>query len=180
MAAEIAGHARRLFQSRHYLCGEAVLIALNRGLGGNLDENQAVALAAPFGNALGDSGCLCGALSGAVMACGLLIGGEHAYRRRGRMRKCARQLHDTFKAAHGATCCRILSRKVSRDRNAHFKQCQELTAFSAGTATNLVLGLRPELALGPVHGLRSKKSSEWGRILEKLTILFGKHLRVWR
>jgi C_GCAxxG_C_C family probable redox protein len=157
LVSEISGHARFLFHSRRYLCTEAVLIALNQGFNGSLTKNQTVALAAPFGEALGESGCLCGALSGAVMACGLLLGGEHPHRRRRSMRACAKQLHDAFREANGATCCRVLSREVKGDRDAHFEQCRELTAYGARLAADLILRQRPKLARSSAECIRLKK-----------------------
>ncbi|MEJ2040676.1 MAG: C-GCAxxG-C-C family protein, partial [Desulfosarcinaceae bacterium] len=67
LIAQIRQRAHNLYQTRQMLCTEAVLVALNHGLGGDLTEAQAVAMAAPFCAALGVSGCLCGALSGAVL-----------------------------------------------------------------------------------------------------------------
>lgn len=49
-------------------------MTLHKALRGGLSDAQAAAIAAPFSIALGDSGCICGALSGAVLACGLLAG----------------------------------------------------------------------------------------------------------
>ena len=74
LVAQIRGRALNMYQTRQLLCAEAVLVALNHGFGGGLSDDQAVALAAPFCVALGDSGCLCGALSGAVMGSGLFLG----------------------------------------------------------------------------------------------------------
>jgi C_GCAxxG_C_C family probable redox protein len=146
LAEQLSGRARHLYEHRRHLCTEAVLAALNEGLGGGLSRTQAVALAAPFCEGLGESGCLCGALSGAVMACGLLLGGSHPHRRRRVIRRSARELHDAFRMAHGATCCRILSREVKQDKRAHFRQCADLTASAAGMAARVILNARPELA----------------------------------
>ena len=68
--------ARALFESGELLCAEAVVMVLNNRFHGGLTEGQAIALAAPFGMALGNSGCICGALSGAAMSAGLILGGE--------------------------------------------------------------------------------------------------------
>ncbi len=138
--------ARELYVSRRMLCAEAVVAALNRELGGGLSEDQALALGAPFCVAMGDSGCVCGALSGAVLASGLFLGEDDPRSRRRRMRRGGRRLHDEFKAAHGATCCRVLTRKVKGDRKAHFDQCAEFTAQAAASAARLILEKRPELA----------------------------------
>ncbi len=156
------------------LCTEAVVTALNQGLRGGLTDTQATAMSAPFCIALGDSGCLCGALSGAVMATGLLLGQDGAYRHRKSMRDSARQLHDQFKLAHGATCCRVLSKKVKHDKKAHFAQCAGLTAQAAEMAARLVLEKRPDLAKQANNASINRHQSPIGGMLSRLVHLFSR------
>jgi C_GCAxxG_C_C family probable redox protein len=145
LIAPIRERARNLYLTRQFLCTEAVLVALNHGLDGGLTNAQAIAIAAPFCEALGGSGCLCGALSGAAMACGLFLGNDRPYRHRREVREITHQLHDTFKAANGTTCCRVLSRKSKNDKKVLFRQCAEITAETAEMAARLILEKRPEL-----------------------------------
>ena len=145
LISRIKKRAGDLYQSRQLMCAEAVVVTLNKVLNGGLSKTQAVLIAAPFSMALGGSGCICGALSGAVLTCGLFLGGDQSYRHRQRIRKSARQLHDTFKTINGATCCRVLSRSVRHDRRAHFKHCAHLTAGAAEMAARLILYQSPEL-----------------------------------
>ncbi len=142
---QIRDRARNLFETRQMLCTEAVVVTLNSSLGGGLTDDQAVAMAAPFCMGLGESGCTCGALSGAVMATGLFLGKDRPYRNRKEMRDSARQLHDAFKASNGAICCRVLSKKVRHDKKAHFQKCTDLTAYAAEMAARLILQKRPGL-----------------------------------
>lgn len=145
LVARIKNRARNLYLTRQFMCAEAVLVTLNQGLGGSLSEAQAVAMAAPFSTAMGESGCICGALSGAVLACGLFLGDEQPYRHRKEMRSSARQLHDMFKMVNGATCCRVLIRKIKQDQKAHFQHCGDLTAETTACAARLILNKRPQL-----------------------------------
>ncbi|WP_300460377.1 C-GCAxxG-C-C family protein [Desulfobacula sp.] len=145
LVIRLKDHARNLYETRQFLCTEAVLVALNQGLDGGLTEDQAVTMGAPFCVAMGDSGCLCGALSGAVLATGLLMGKNRPYTHRKEMRESGMILHNTFKAVNGATCCRVLSKKVKHDKKAHFKQCANLTAEAAEMAVRLILEKRPDL-----------------------------------
>ena len=64
--AQIKKRAENLYLTRQMLCAEAVVVTLNKALNSGLSDAQAVAVAAPFSIAMGDSGCICGALSGAV------------------------------------------------------------------------------------------------------------------
>jgi len=156
---QISERARNLFLTGQLQCAEAVLVALNQGLGGGLSEAHAVALAAPFGEAMGDSGCICGALSGAVMSSGLFLAGNRPYRHRRQLRNSARQLHDAFKTANGSACCRVLSRKVNKDKQAHRQHCAGLTAETTGMAARLILKQRPGLAARADHDFLAKRDS---------------------
>jgi len=168
LIAQIKNRARNLYLTRQLLCAEAVLVTLNQGLDGGLSVTQAVAMATPFSIVLGGSGCLCGALSGAVMACGLFLGNDRPYRHRRDARECARQLHDSFKAANGATCCRVLSRKVKHDQEAHFQQCADLTAETAEMAARLILHKRTELMHRVNEEFLAKRQSGIGGALLRL------------
>jgi C_GCAxxG_C_C family probable redox protein len=168
LISRIGARARNLYQTRQMLCTEAVVTTLNHGLGGGLTDAQAVAMAAPFCAALGDSGCVCGALSGAVLSTGLILGKEQPYRQRRSLRTDARQLHDAFKASNGATCCRVLSQNVKHDKNAHFQQCAGLTAEAAELASRLILYKRPELVGRITDRFLVKRQSKIGGALLRL------------
>ncbi len=168
LIAQIKKRAENLYQTRQLLCAEAVVVTLNKAINGGLSDAQAVAVAAPFSIALGDSGCICGALSGAVLACGLFVGNDQPYPHRKRLRKSARQLHDAFKAANGATCCRVLSWNVRNDRQARFQQCGHLTAGAAEMAARLILYQRPELIRSAECGFLHKMDTRIGAMMTRM------------
>ncbi len=168
LIAQIRKRAENLYQTRQLLCSEAVVVTLNNALSGGLSDAQAVAMSAPFSMALGESGCICGALSGAVLACGLFVGNDQPYRHRQRMRKNARQLHDAFKATNDATCCRVLCRNVRHDRQAHFQQCAQVTAGAAEMAARLILYQRPELIRGAENGFLHQMNTKFGAMITRL------------
>jgi C_GCAxxG_C_C family probable redox protein len=172
LIARISECARNLFLSRQLQCAEAVMVALNRGLRGGLSKAQAVSLSAPFGEALGQSGCLCGALSGAVMAAGLFLGNNRPFARRRQLRNSARQLHDAFKTVNGSTCCRVLSRKFKGDKRAHLQRCAGLTADTTEMAARLILKKRPELAATADNALVFKRESAISGAVFRLLRLF--------
>jgi C_GCAxxG_C_C family probable redox protein len=143
--ALIGERARNLFRSRQMYCSEAVLVTLNQGLGGSLEEYQALALAAPFSEGVGKTGCMCGALGGALMALGLFIGGTSPVRRRTTVQRASGDLLKRFKTRFGSSCCRVLSTKTTIDSKSHFDQCSELTAQAAALAAEVIFAHRPEL-----------------------------------
>ena len=85
------------------------------------------------------------------------------------MRKSGLALHNAFKAANGATCCRVLSKKVKHDKKAHFKQCADLTADATEMAALLILNKRPEL-LAALDGSTTFKMR--GRLGAMVSYLF--------
>jgi C_GCAxxG_C_C family probable redox protein len=172
LIAQIKKRAENLYLTRQLLCAEAVLVTINKGLDGGLSDSQAVAMAAPFCMALGESGCVCGALSGAILACGLLGAKGQPYHHRRSMRESARQLHDVFKSANGATCCRALTRNVQHDRNAHFQQCANLTAEATEMAARLILYKRPELIISADNGFLHRSDTNIGGAMAWLLRLF--------
>ena len=156
---QIRDRAENLFRTRQYHCAEAILVAMNRGFRGGLSESQAVALASGLTHGLGGSGCMCGAVSGAVLALGLLVGGDHPHRNRSRVRRASAALHDRFKAAHGSTCCRVLTRKGEKAGRARFDRCGAFTGDGAEMAARLVLEFRPELARTADPDVAEKRDS---------------------
>ena len=170
---QIRARAENLYTSRQFLCSEAILAAMNQGLGGGLTEDQAVGLAAGLAIGLGDSGCLCGALGGAILAVGLFLGQSKAHRYRREIRQAANELHRLFKERHRSTCCRVLSREVKDDPVAHFRQCANLTGDGAEWAARLVLERRPHLA-GQAHpDYLARRDGRWPGRLKWLLRLLG-------
>ena len=168
LVAQIRDRALNLYETRQMLCAEAVMVALNQGLNGGLTETQAIAMAAPFSEAMGNSGCMCGAVSGAVLASGLLLGNGSPYRHRKEMRDNSRELHDAFKAEYGSTCCRALSRNVRHDKNAHHQHCAEFTGKAAELAARLVIEKRPELLHNADTEFLSERQSKFKGALSRL------------
>lgn len=88
-----------------YNCAQAVLGAFYDELG--LTREQALALAAPFGGGIGRTRETCGAVSGMLMALGILSGGEEKEKKAEVYEK-TRALMEAFKAQTGSVFCREL------------------------------------------------------------------------
>lgn len=173
MVRRIRSRAENLFRTRQYHCAEAVLLALNGGFDAGLSERHAVALASGLPVGVGGSGCMCGALSGAILATGLLLGGDRPHRNRSRVRRASAALHDRFKAAHGSTCCRVLTRKGKTEGHARFDRCASFTGDGAEFAARLALEHRPELAERADPEYLGRKNSRLGGFLLRVS-------RLWR
>ena len=164
--------AANLFLSRDYLCTEAVFTAVNESLGGDLSEDQIMALTAGFTIGIGESGCLCGAVSGGVMALGYFIGRDSPRKRRKDIRDAAARLHAEWVENNRSSCCRVLTRKIKNDKKIHFKQCADFTGQAAELTMNVILDFRPELAGRVNNDYLSRKdtflSSRFNRFLKSI------------
>jgi len=146
LALSFRERAENLYRTGQYLCAESILLTLNSGFRGPLTDDEAVGLSAGLVDGLGGSGCLCGAVGGATLAIGLLLGGDSPHGGRVEIRKAVNELHQWFKKEHGSTCCRVLSKKVKDDKAAHFAQCADLTGKAAEKAARIILERRPDIA----------------------------------
>lgn len=145
--AALAGRrAENLFNDGGLCCAESVLLTINNGFQGGLSPEMAKSLGSGFCGGIGDSGCLCGALAGAIMALGLFVSPARLDGlRKNKFRKLSKTMHDRFNDDCGSTCCRVLIKDYVNDRRARAKNCMGLTGKGAELATELLLDLRPEL-----------------------------------
>lgn len=91
-----------------YNCAEAILRTFRDSL--NLDlSDEAMKIATGFGGGLGQAGCMCGALTGAVMVISLLQGRTSPTVSRDPAYSCAKEFHGVFNEEFGASCCRVLN-----------------------------------------------------------------------
>ena len=117
-AGEAAG---RLFAAGRN-CAQAVLQAAT-----GLDSPELLRLAEPFGGGVGGSKCLCGAVSGGVLALGLRGKGNLAGR-----------LVTEFRKTQGATCCASLSRTYRWKSREHLANCRRITEETAAVVADLL------------------------------------------
>ena len=127
-------------------CSEAVLVTLNRSLGGGLRRPARPSpWPGPLPKASAGTGCMCGAVGGALMALGLFIGGTQPLRRRTEGPAGDRRADRRIQAPGRGPCCRVLSRALAAGTT-RLDHCAELTAMAAALAAERILDHRPELA----------------------------------
>lgn len=118
---DCAGKAGLLYDGG-YNCAQAVLQATT-----GRSDPELLAMAKAFGGGIGKSGCLCGAVTGGVMALGLSgkpeLGG---------------QLVAAFREEFRTTCCRALSKDYQWLSREHKANCRKLTVAAAGMTVALL------------------------------------------
>lgn len=105
-----------------YNCAQAVLQATT-----GRRDTELLAMAEAFGGGIGESGCLCGAVTGGVMALGLAGHPERAG-----------QLVAGFRAQFRTTCCRGLSNNYQWLSREHLANCRRLTVATAEMVEKLL------------------------------------------
>lgn len=125
----VATLALRYFRNGLY-CSEAMLRAFNEvyNLGVSPDLYK---MATGFGMGLGESGCSCGAVTGAIMVLGLISGRVHAYQSERIVYQATKKLHDRFREKHKAICCRVLTKKVAWGSAQHKSHCEQFVIDTA-------------------------------------------------
>lgn len=144
--SKVRKDAEELFRGG-FFCSEAVVSAIRSNF--ELDIPEAViSMASGFPVGIGRSKCLCGAVSGGVMAIGLFFG--RTVQKDPKVEKTlelSKELHDWFKVANGknALCCRILTKEFDMGKGEHKEQCIYFTGLVAGKVAEMIvreLGLK--------------------------------------
>lgn len=140
MITETAEEAVKLFDSG-FNCAESVLLALSEEF--NQKSPIIPRIATGFGAGVGRSGNICGALSGAVMATGLLIGcdkGEEEKEKRNAAYESVLQMVKAFEKEFRSSQCRVLTqcdfqteegREKYRKQEHRKKLCPKLVGWCA-------------------------------------------------
>lgn len=90
-------------------------------------DKDIMKMAKAFGGGISDRKCLCGAITGGLMALGL----------NGKSKKSG-ELIDRFRDDHGATCCVALSRGHKWKSSKHLKNCRRITESTARIVSELL------------------------------------------
>ena len=106
-------------------CATAVLLGVAEAFG--VDVPEMLVASSEFLREGMYSGCCCGALNGAILACGVL-NGIHGHPLGTRL---AADVHDAFKKRFGATCCRAIRAKRTLLQRIGRNACRDLTAETA-------------------------------------------------
>lgn len=130
-------YAAKFYKQDSLNCAEsalkAILLASGQGCPSGLIE-----MASPFGSGMG-AGCTCGALAGAQMALGTFFGRKTPTGANPKIcAKMAKSLHDRFREANGATCCRILHKGLRHGSEEQRASCCQRTALAARIAALLI------------------------------------------
>lgn len=128
MSAEMSIEARNKagnYFKEGYNCAEAVFLTYRELLAPELDPSL-VSLMTGFGGGLGESGCMCGALTGSITALNMIKARSTNQTSRDEAYQLAREFTDKFTEKYGATCCRALN-PYPFETKEHLTNCLKIT-----------------------------------------------------
>ena len=137
--ARVRDIAEAYYRSGQFYCSEAIVKTIN-------DEfrlkypDDVIRMASGFPIGIGSAGCACGAVTGGVMALGMVFGrkepGDPSI---DRCLALSRELHALFMRRHGCVCCRTLTHGMVLKSPEHLRQCIAFTGEVAEETAKIIL-----------------------------------------
>ncbi len=130
--------AENYYAEGDFYCSEAIIKTIIDEFG--IDTSyDAIKMASGFPVGVGGKGCVCGAISGGVMAIGLVFGRSEAKDPAvNKAMELSGLLHDKFISLRKSTCCRVLTKGMNLGSSEHIKQCVMFTGDVAYEAARLI------------------------------------------
>jgi C_GCAxxG_C_C family probable redox protein len=136
--SKIRKEAEHLYRSGQFLCSESIFFVINEHFGRPLPP-EAVRLTSGFPVGMGLAGCSCGALTGGLVALGLMYGRTSPGQDNSKMLQLAKELHDWFKQEFKSTCCRVLIKDLEFASPEHMDQCVRITGTVAEKVARMII-----------------------------------------
>lgn len=145
---DVAARAGELFESKGLLCAESVLQALcERNCAKDVRAGFVPRMASGFCSGVARTGGMCGALSGAIMALGLLHGRDSGQASLETVYAMVQELTAEFQERFGASTCAELTgvdfrtaegQQAFRERNLKLELCIPMARASAAMAQRIL------------------------------------------
>lgn len=125
-----------------FYCSEAIVSVIADNMELDIPKEYLVAMSSGFPGGVGGSKCICGAVSGGVMAIGIFFGrstpGDEKVKK---MMELSAELHDWFKKENekNSLCCRVLTRNFEWEGEQHRKQCAFYTGIVAKQVAQILI-----------------------------------------
>lgn len=139
---KVKNDAENLFREGKYYCSEAVIASIRENFQLDMPEEM-IAMASGFPVGIGKSKCVCGAVSGGVMALGYFFGRTSGTNPKDPLSvktlELTNELQDSFKQNHKVLCCSILTKGMDMASGEHKAQCIAFTGEIAEKTAEIVL-----------------------------------------
>jgi C_GCAxxG_C_C family probable redox protein len=136
---KIRKDAEEQYRKGDFFCSEAIVYSIKNNF--ELDmPDEMIAMASGFPIGIGKSKCVCGAVSGGVMALGYFFGrtkgGDPKVQN---TLKLANELQESFKNNHKVLCCKILTHGMDMGSGEHKEQCIAFTGEIAEKTAAIIV-----------------------------------------
>jgi len=137
--SEIRKNAEAYYRNGEFYCSEAIVKAIKDGFALPLPDSV-IAMASGFPVGIGGSGCVCGALSGGIMAIGMFFGRTQPKDQKvNKAMQLANELHSIFQQRHSCLCCRVLTKGMELGSPVHMEQCISFTGEIAEETAKIIV-----------------------------------------
>lgn len=137
--------AEEAYRVGDFFCSEAIVNSIRNNIAPEMPESL-IAVASGFPIGIGKSKCVCGAVSGGVMAIsyffGRTKGGDTKVNKNLEL---AYELQEEFRKNHKILCCKVLTNGMDMGAKEHKDQCVSFTGEVAEVAATIIareLGLK--------------------------------------
>ena len=134
MVEEVRSKSEHLFMFEGLNCAESVLRGVLDGLSIGYNP-ELLAVTHGFGSGISGGGCVCGALSGGVMAVGYINAQKGT---KNKTRAISRAIYDQFIERNKCSCCRILSQRFPKGSQEARQQCARFVGEVAQDIAELI------------------------------------------
>lgn len=136
---KIREKAESYYRNGDFFCSEAIVKTIKDEFELPISDDI-IAAASGFPVGVGRAGCMCGAVSGGVMALGLVFGRKEPKDPKvTKTMELTKELHEKFRNNHKSLCCRILTKGLDMGAGEHKKQCIAFTGEVAEEVAKIIV-----------------------------------------
>ena len=130
--------AEDYYRHGDFYCSEAVVKTIIDEFQIDVSEDV-IKMASGFPVGMGGMGCTCGALTGGVMAIGLVYGRSQGKDPKvNKAMELSAKLYQIFCERHKVSCCKVLTRGMEKGSPEHMEQCIAFTGEMAYEAAKII------------------------------------------
>ena len=130
--------AEDYYRNGDFYCSEAVVKTIIDKFQIDISEDV-IKMASGFPVGMGGMGCTCGALTGGVMAIGLVYGRSQGKDPKvNKAMELSAKLYQIFCERHKVSCCKVLTRGMEKGSPEHMEQCIAFTGEMAYEAAKII------------------------------------------
>lgn len=130
--------AEDYYRNGDFYCSEAVVKTIIDEFQIDISEDV-IKMASGFPVGMGGMGCTCGALTGGVMAIGLVYGRSQGKDPKvNKAMELSAKLYQIFCERHKVSCCKVLTRGMEKGSPEHMEQCIAFTGEMAYEAAKII------------------------------------------